>query len=97
MESRLKRLSKLQNKKWKSWAEISKNKYICRLLVREVAGVVELVDTLDLGSSAARCGSSSLPARTKLLLTSYSFLQVVFYSLHHPLGGPKLLSDPLFV
>ena len=28
------------------------------------AGVVELVDTLDLGSSAARCGSSSLPART---------------------------------
>ena len=30
----------------------------------EKAGVVELVDTLDLGSSAARCGSSSLPART---------------------------------
>jgi predicted Rossmann fold flavoprotein len=30
-----------------------------------LAGVVELVDTLDLGSSAARCGSSSLPARTK--------------------------------
>ena len=29
------------------------------------AGVVELVDTLDLGSSAAMCGSSSLPARTK--------------------------------
>lgn len=27
--------------------------------------MVELVDTLDLGSSAARCGSSSLPARTK--------------------------------
>ena len=34
--------------------------YICSPL----AGVVELVDTLDLGSSAARCGSSSLPART---------------------------------
>ncbi len=29
------------------------------------AGVVELVDTPDLGSGAARCGSSSLPARTK--------------------------------
>ncbi len=28
------------------------------------AGVVELVDTPDLGSGAARCGSSSLPART---------------------------------
>ena len=34
------------------------------------AGVVELVDTLDLGSSAARCESSSLSARTckKLLV-----------------------------
>jgi hypothetical protein len=30
----------------------------------EVAGVVELVDTLDLGSSAARCESSSLSACT---------------------------------
>ncbi len=28
------------------------------------AGVVELVDTLDLGSSASRCESSSLSART---------------------------------
>ncbi len=35
--------------------------YICTPL----AGVVELVDTPDLGSGAARCGSSSLPARTK--------------------------------
>ena len=35
--------------------------YICSPL----AGVVELVDTLDLGSNAAMCGSSSLPARTK--------------------------------
>lgn len=34
--------------------------YICTPL----AGVVELVDTPDLGSGAARCGSSSLPART---------------------------------
>jgi hypothetical protein len=34
------------------------------------AGVVELVDTLDLGSSAARCESSSLSACTikKLLV-----------------------------
>ena len=40
--------------------------YICNpKLLEQVAGVVELVDTLDLGSSAARCGSSSLPARTK--------------------------------
>jgi len=31
----------------------------------KVAGVVELVDTLDLGSSAARCESSSLSACTK--------------------------------
>ena len=30
------------------------------------AGVVELVDTLDLGSSAARCESSSLSVRTIL-------------------------------
>ncbi len=32
------------------------------------ADVVELVDTLDLGSSAARRGSSSLPIRTILSL-----------------------------
>lgn len=31
-----------------------------------LADVVELVDTLDLGSSAVRCGSSSLPIRTNL-------------------------------
>ncbi len=29
------------------------------------ADVVKLVDTPDLGSGAARCGSSSLPVRTK--------------------------------
>lgn len=34
--------------------------YICR----PKAGVMELVDMPDLGSGAARCGSSSLPART---------------------------------
>ena len=40
--------------------------YICTPKVSGTfAGVVELVDTLDLGSSAARCESSSLSARTK--------------------------------
>ena len=39
--------------------------YICSpKLSEQVAGVVELVDTLDLGSSAARCESSSLSACT---------------------------------
>ena len=38
---------------------------VCRRPIRS-AGVVELVDTLDLGSSAVRCGSSSLPTRTIL-------------------------------
>ena len=37
-----------------------------KLYLLEVAGVVELVDTLDLGSSAARCESSSLSIRTTL-------------------------------
>ena len=37
--------------------------YICNPKTGN-AGVVELVDTLDLGSSAARCESSSLSART---------------------------------
>ena len=46
--------------------------YICirlanrpKFVAKFYAGVVELVDTLDLGSSAARCESSSLSARTK--------------------------------
>ena len=38
--------------------------YICNPELSGNAGVVELVDTPDLGSGAARCGSSSLPART---------------------------------
>ena len=43
--------------------------YICRpkariLFLVTTAGVMELVDMLDLGSSASRRGSSSLPART---------------------------------
>ena len=36
------------------------------------AGVVELVDTLDLGSSAARCESSSLSACTKVKALRFS-------------------------
>ena len=45
---------------------IPRNVYICiPIIIGPDAGVVELVDTLDLGSSAARCGSSSLPACTK--------------------------------
>ena len=40
------------------------------------AGVVELVDTLDLGSSAARCESSSLSARTQQ--KSHSILRSFF-------------------
>ena len=34
------------------------------LFVTEYAGVVELVDTLDLGSSAVRCGGSTPSTRT---------------------------------
>ena len=55
------------------------------------AGVVKLVDTLDLGSSAARCGSSSLPARTtakdfenifqSLFFMIYCFLTI--YNIFH--------------
>ncbi len=54
-----------------------------RISCKNNAGVVELVDTLDLGSSAARCESSSLSARTneKLLLIEELFFdlrQIVF-------------------
>ena len=38
--------------------------YICAPFIRK-AGVVKLVDTLDLGSSAARCVGSSPSTRTK--------------------------------
>jgi len=40
------------------------------------AGVVKLVDTLDLGSSAARCVGSSPSARTEKRL---DWFQVVFF------------------
>ena len=56
--------------------------YICN----PFAGVVELVDTLDLGSSAARCGSSSLPARTEKEKASQEieklFLFLIFSGRH---------------
>ncbi len=38
-------------------------------VIAVLADVVELVDTLDLGSSAERCGSSSLPVRTTFSLS----------------------------
>ena len=41
------------------------------------AGVVKLVDTLDLGSSASRCEGSSPFARTKKLFTSKGFFYVL--------------------
>lgn len=41
---------------------IIKIKYLCPTF--EIAGVVKLVDTLDLGSSAARLGGSSPFTRT---------------------------------
>lgn len=45
--------------------KIEKLLYICIPIIIGVnAGVVELVDTLDLGSSAVRCESSSLSACT---------------------------------
>ena len=37
------------------------------------ARVVELVDTQDLGSCAARCGGSSPPSRTRTGLYSFIF------------------------
>ena len=42
--------------------------------------MVELVDTLDLGSSAARCGSSSLPARTKQQKASHFERLFLYFS-----------------
>lgn len=41
------------------------NLYLCCPIRKENAGVVKLVDTLDLGSSAARLGGSSPSTRTK--------------------------------
>ena len=48
------------------WAKFKQIKYLCtpKISDTENAGVVKLVDTLDLGSSAARCESSSLSACT---------------------------------
>jgi hypothetical protein len=51
-------------------------------LLPENAGVAELVDALDLGSSIARCESSSLSSRT-------IFLPLVCYSTNHRKSIPK--------
>ena len=48
--------------------------YLHPEILGKVAGVVELVDTLDLGSSAARCESSSLSACTKKKLFKFEEL-----------------------
>ena len=37
---------------------------VTKCFVERIARVVELVDTQDLGSCAARCGGSSPPSRT---------------------------------
>jgi hypothetical protein len=55
--------------------------------------VVELVDTLDLGSSAARCGSSSLPARTEKKLLGNK--RLFYFKLS--LGGQKIRGDEKFI
>ena len=54
--------------------------------------MVELVDTLDLGSSAARCESSSLSARTKAEEKSSAFFIDIFLGLHI-LQNPTSSSD----
>ena len=48
------------------------------ILALQIAGVVELVDTLDLGSSAARCESSSLSARTESLSEMRGFYYCIY-------------------
>ena len=45
--------------------------------------MVELVDTLDLGSNAAMCGSSSLPACTKAEDFSSAFVRAGRLELPH--------------
>ena len=45
------------------------------------AGVAELVDALDLGSSIARCGSSSLLTRTKIFCSEHDPRIVVVVTL----------------
>lgn len=63
------------------------------IYVSSSADVVELVDTLDLGSSAVRCGSSSLPIRTNLKVFTFekfgSFMLTEFFCftiLHKPIS-----------
>gem|GEM_PF-1091517 len=55
--------------------------YLQPSLLGAIAGVVELVDTLDLGSSAARCESSSLSACTTQNLNIYIFRCLRFFNI----------------
>ncbi len=64
-------------------------KNMCKFAHSINAGVMELVDMLDLGSSASRRGSSSLPIRTKkptfksvLLFDVENLLRTSRYSLN---------------
>ncbi len=63
------------------------------LLLAVAADVAELVDALDLGSSIERCGSSSLPVRTILIVVSIfltgASLQVLPYG-SFPTGSASL-------
>ena len=54
--------------------------YLQPSLLGAIAGVVELVDTLDLGSSAARCESSSLSACTTQNLNHHDYHGVEVFS-----------------
>lgn len=46
--------------------------------------MVELVDTLDLGSSAERCGGSSPSTRTNTSCLQFAPMQSKSYSIIHP-------------
>ncbi len=49
---------------------------------------MEMLDTPDLGSGAARCGSSSLPARTKSrrISSAFSFQKLAIFFHRYNIG-----------
>ncbi len=51
-----------------SWADVWAKRYAVRGFRNSSAGVAELVDALDLGSSVARRGGSSPFARTSMMI-----------------------------
>ena len=59
------------------------------------AEVAELVDALDLGSSAARCESSSLSFRTILIIPAVGslFLGVYGRDLADPVVNPRMFEE----